>query len=163
MAQKITKIPGNFNIDAKDIEILRILEDDARISVLELARKVKLSHETVRYRIGKLVKKGIIEKFTISVDKRKLGFNIYAVVMISTWNYSKEEWEAFFNHLMAHRQVIAIEKITGDYDLKIAFWTRTSEEFDDITHSIKTRFSKIIKGWQSFIFTKMYKWKELPM
>jgi len=72
---KIPKKLENMQIDKKDIEIIKILEEDSRMSILELGRKVKLSHETVRYRINKLVKKGIIEKFTVSVNKNKLGFN----------------------------------------------------------------------------------------
>jgi len=150
-------------IDKKDIEIIRILEDDSRISILELGRKVKLSHETVRYRINKLVKKGIIEKFTVSINKNKLGYNIYAVIMISTWNYTQKEWEEFLKYLMDHPNIIAIEKITGNYDLKIAFWTKNSDEFESVSHNIKTKYSKIIKDWQSFIFTRLYKWKELPL
>jgi len=63
---------------------------------------------------------------------------------------------------MDYPNIIAIEKITGNYDLKIAFWVKDSDEFESVSHSIKTRYSKIIKDWQSFIFTRLYKWKELP-
>jgi DNA-binding Lrp family transcriptional regulator len=149
-------------IDRKDIEIIKILENEGRIPVLELAKRVKLSHETVRYRLNKLIRTGVIEKFIVRIDKRKLGYNIYAVIMIATWNYTKEEWDRFFEYLMGHDNIVSVEKITGNYDLKIAFWSRDPEEFDSISHSIKTRFSKIIKDWQSFIFTKQYKRKELP-
>jgi DNA-binding Lrp family transcriptional regulator len=109
------------------------------------------------------VKNGVIEKFTISVNKNKLGYNIYAVIMISTWNYTQKEWEEFLKYLMEHPNIIAVEKITGNYDLKIAFYTKNSDEFESVSHSIKTKYSKIIKDWQSFIFTRLYKWKELPM
>ena len=160
---KKSKFSEIVPIDKKDIEIIRILEEDSRMSIMEIGRKVKLSHETVRYRINKLVKKGIIEKFTVSINKNKLGYNIYAVIMISTWNYSQKEWEEFLKYLMDHPNIIAIEKITGNYDLKIAFWTKDSDEFESVSHSIKTKYSKIIKDWQSFIFTRLYKWKELPM
>jgi hypothetical protein len=63
---------------------------------------------------------------------------------------------------MKHKNIVSVEKITGNYDLKISFWAKDSEEFDWISHTIKTKFSKIIKDWQTFIFTKQYKWKELP-
>ena len=152
-----------ISLDSKDVEIIKILEEEGRIPILNLARRVKLSHETVRYRINKLIKNGVIEKFTVSVNKNKLGYNIYAVIMISTWNYTQKEWEEFLKYLMDHPNIIAIEKITGNYDLKIAFYTRNSDEFESVSHIIKTKYSKIIKDWQSFIFTRLYKWKELPM
>ena len=149
-------------IDRKDIEIIKILEEDGRIPVLELARKVKLSHETVRYRMNKMVKSGVIEKFIVRINKKKLGYNIYAVIMIATWNYTEEEWNRLLSYLMENRNIVSVEKITGNYDLKIAFWAKDPEELDAISHSIKARFSRIIKDWQSFIFTRQYKWKELP-
>tara|TARA_Y100000310_G_C20661002_1_gene804788 strand:+ start:1699 stop:2166 length:468 start_codon:yes stop_codon:yes gene_type:complete len=149
-------------IDKKDIEIIKILEEEGRIPILELAKRVNLSHETVRYRINKLKKQGIIEKFIVRINKKKLGFNIYAIIMISTWNYTKEEWLDFFQYLMEHPKIVSVEKITGNYDLKISFWAEDTEDMDFISHSIKTKYSKIIKDWQTFIFTKQYKWKELP-
>ncbi len=162
MMKKFPKNSEICRIDKKDIEILRILEEDARTPLTEIARKVKLSHETVRYRLRKLVKSGVIEKFTIRIDKKKLGYNFYAVIMIATWNCTKEKWEEFFDYLLKHKNVVSVEKITGNYDVKISFWARDSEEFDSISHSIKMRFSKIIKDWKSFVFVKQYKWKELP-
>ena len=161
MAVKNNINSGNFKLDKKDIEIIKILEEDGRIPVLELAKRIKLSHETVRYGLNKL-KNGMIEKFIVRINKQKLGYNIYAVIMIGIWNYSKEKWEEFFRYLMKNPNIVALEKITGNYDIKIAFWARSPEEFDNLSHSIKTRFSKIIKEWQSFVFTKQYKWKELP-
>jgi len=151
-----------IQIDKKDIEIIKILEEDGRIPILELAKRVKLSHETVRYRLNKLIKSGVIEKFIVRINKKKLGYSIYAVIMISTWNYTKEDWNEFLTYLMEHKNIVSVEKITGNYDLKIAFWAKNPEECDTISHSIKTKFSRIIKNWHSFIFTKQYKWKELP-
>jgi len=162
MKNKTIKNSGNPKIDNKDIEIIKILEEDGRIPIMDLAKKVKLSHETVRYRMNKMIKSGIIEKFIVRINKKKLGYNMFAVIMISTWNYTKDEWDAFFDHLMKHDNIVAVEKITGNYDLKIAFWAKDAEEMDAISQSIKTKFSKIIKDWQTFIFTKTCKWKELP-
>ncbi|MFH1510354.1 MAG: Lrp/AsnC family transcriptional regulator [Candidatus Woesearchaeota archaeon] len=160
--KKSDKFSGNFKIDKKDIEIIKVLEEEGRIPVLELAKRVSLSHETTRYRINKMMKSGVIEKFIVRINKHKLGYNIYAVIMIATWNYTQQDWDAFFKHLMEHKSIVSVEKITGKYDIKIAFWAKDAEDLDSISHSVKTRFSKMIKDWESFIFTKQYKWKELP-
>jgi len=162
MTQKIGENPAKVQIDQKDIAILKILENEGRIPILELAKRVKLSHETVRYRINKLVRQGVIQKFGIKIDKRKLGYNFLAVVMLATWNYTKAEWNEFVDFLMTHDTIVSVAKITGDYDFKFAFWARNPDEFEKTTQEIKTRFSKIIKDWQTFIFTKQYKYKELP-
>ncbi|MFH1331676.1 MAG: winged helix-turn-helix transcriptional regulator, partial [archaeon] len=82
MAAKIEKNPAKVQIDKKNIEIIKILEEDGRIPILGLAKKVKLSHETVRYRLKKLIRQGVIEKFIVRINKKKLGYEIYAVIMI---------------------------------------------------------------------------------
>ncbi len=64
---------------------------------------------------------------------------------------------------MDHKNIASVEKITGDFDLKFSFWAKDPEELDFISHTIKTKFSKIIKNWSSFIFTRQYKWSELPI
>jgi DNA-binding Lrp family transcriptional regulator len=155
-------ISEKVRIDKKDVEIIKILEEEGRIPILELAKRVKLSHETVRYRINKLIKNGVIEKFIVRINKKKLGYKLYAIIMIATWNYSGSDWEDFLNYLMENERIVSVEKITGSYDIKIAFWAKSPEDLDSISHEIKTKFSKIIKGWESYIFTKQYKWKELP-
>jgi DNA-binding Lrp family transcriptional regulator len=159
------KIERNFEIfklNGRDEEILKILEKNGRVSILSLAKRLGVSHETIRYRLRKLLKAGVIERFTISVDHRKLGYKILAVIMISTWNYGREDWNEFLKHLMENENVVSIAKVTGDYDLKIAIMARDPEEFDSISHAIKTRFSRIIKEWHTFIFTKQLKRREFP-
>jgi len=63
---------------------------------------------------------------------------------------------------MERPHIVSVKKLTGKYDLKIAFWARDPEELDAFPHEIKSDFSRIIKEWETFIFTKVYKWKELP-
>jgi len=158
----MAKNQADFKVSAKDIEIIRILENDGRMPLLKLAKKVGLSHETVRYKINRLLKAGVIQKFTVRINKRVLGYQIYGVVLIAISNYTKEHWDEFFNFLMQHPNIVNVEKVTGNYDLKFAFWAKDTEDFDRISHAIKTRFSKIIKDWNSFIFTNRFKTKELP-
>lgn len=88
MIAKMEKNPAKVQIDKKDVEIIKILEDDGRMPILELAKKVKLSHETVRYRLNKMIRNGVIEKFIVRINKKKLGYEIYAVIMVATWNYN---------------------------------------------------------------------------
>ena len=161
MWKKINEISGIYKLDKKDREIIKILEEEGRIPIIELAKRVALSHETVRYRINKLKKKGIIEKFIVRINKKKLGYNIFAVIMIS-FTGTQQEWEDFLNDMIENEKITAVEKISGKYDLKIAFWSHSSEEMDYTCHKIKTEFAKNIKNWETFIFTRTYKWKELP-
>ena len=63
---------GKLRLDNTDIQILKILRDDSRVSVLELAKRVYLSRRAVNRRIMALVDAGVIKKFTIEIDREKL-------------------------------------------------------------------------------------------
>lgn len=156
------QFPEKANIDPKDIDILRILQEEGRIPILELGKRVKLSHETVRYRLRKLEQKKIIKKYTVLLDQELLGYPLYSLVLVSLGYYTAAEWDQFREYLVHHPQVTAVEKITGTYDLLFVFQSQNTEQFDVISHTIKTQFSKIIKDWQTLIITKEFKWKELP-
>lgn len=71
---------GN-DIDQKLIEILK---ENSRTSLREMAKIVPLSPSSIRNRLARLVDKGIIERFTIDVDYRKLGYEIQVIILLTT-------------------------------------------------------------------------------
>jgi len=69
---------GNENVDAVDVRLLRLLEQDARISTAELARSVGLSAPSVAERIRRLEEKGVIRGFCARIDPAALGLPLSA-------------------------------------------------------------------------------------
>ena len=67
------------NLDRVDLEILRLLIDNSRLSITELAERLELSRPTVRHRIKKLQESGVIKKFTVLLDEN-LGGNINTII-----------------------------------------------------------------------------------
>ena len=63
--------------DATNVALLRLLRDDPRLSVSELARRVKMSAPAVRERLQRLEEAGIV-RWRIDIDPRALGFPICA-------------------------------------------------------------------------------------
>jgi len=68
-------------LDEIDWEILRILEENAKISYTDIGRKLGISHSTAYDRIRKLEKYGVIEKYTIIVNEEKLGAKYITAIM----------------------------------------------------------------------------------
>ena len=66
-------------LDETDIAILKELEKDGRISFNEIANKLDISPPTVKYRVDKLKKRGLIKNFSViyDLDKFKKGFFIF--------------------------------------------------------------------------------------
>lgn len=153
---------GEVQIDDTDKQILKTLDGEGRIPLTELAEKVGLSHETVRYRVQKLEEENVIENYSARIDHKKLGYEILASIMIG-FRGSEERWQELFDYLDQKREVVSVAKITGDYDLKLGVMAKSTEEFDVISREIKTDFSGEISEWETFIFINELKWKETPL
>ena len=67
--------------DATNIAVIRLLRDDSRMSVSELARRVKMSAPAVRERLQRLEEAGILN-WRIDIDPRALGFPVAAYVRV---------------------------------------------------------------------------------
>ena len=76
-------------LDSPDRLILAELQADARISIAELARRVKLSQPAVRERVHKLESAGVIESYKATVNFRALGFGIRAVMRLGRSDYPR--------------------------------------------------------------------------
>ena len=78
------------NIDEKDRKLLRLLDENSRISYTDLAKKTRLNKDVLRYRIFNLKKAGIIKKFTIAVQKPPQQF---ILLYFENWKYTKNYWD----------------------------------------------------------------------
>jgi Lrp/AsnC family transcriptional regulator for asnA, asnC and gidA len=70
--------------DEHDKKMIEILKRDSRTSLREMAKLVPLSPSSIRNRLARLVKDGIIERYTIDVNYRKLGFEIQVFILLTT-------------------------------------------------------------------------------
>jgi len=70
-------------IDENDLRIIEMLTDNARISLREIAAVVNLSPSSIRNRMERLVNLGVIKRYTVELDHRKLGFEVQVVVLIT--------------------------------------------------------------------------------
>ncbi|MEM2341174.1 MAG: Lrp/AsnC family transcriptional regulator [Candidatus Bathyarchaeia archaeon] len=71
-----------LEIDEVDREILRMLQEDARISFRKIAERLNVSEATIFVRVKKLLKKNVIKRFTAIVSPEMLGKNITAFILI---------------------------------------------------------------------------------
>lgn len=108
-------------IDQKDIEILRTLQENARLTTKEVAARVKLSTTPVFERIKRLERDGIIKKYTAILDAPKLnqGFVVYCSVKLSQLNNTiAQEFTEFIQQIP---EVTECYNVSGaaDYLLKV--------------------------------------------
>ncbi|MGA0064182.1 MAG: Lrp/AsnC family transcriptional regulator [Ilumatobacteraceae bacterium] len=101
--------------DRTDREILAILLDDARISWQTLGDRVHLSPNAVAERVRRLMRRGIIRRFTIDIDQRALGRDLMAVI-----DARITADDGFDEAVRARDDVVWASHVTGVPDVKIA-------------------------------------------
>jgi Lrp/AsnC family transcriptional regulator for asnA, asnC and gidA len=103
-----------FKLDDKDKRILNLLQENSRTSYLHVANELGISEATVRYRVKKLVDAGVISKFTVLLDPRKVGYPTTGLLMVKIAPDHFEEAAQQISDLSETRHVL---QSTGDYDV----------------------------------------------
>ncbi len=103
-------------MDSTDRKILAILQEDASLSVADVAKRVNLSQTPCWRRIQKLTDSGIISKRVALVDPDAIGLGLTVFVEIETSDHSKEWLERFAAAIKQMPEIMEIYRMAGDVD-----------------------------------------------
>lgn len=113
---KIDLFELEIGIDDTDMKILNLLVDDCRISYAEIAREVHLSRMAVRDRVIKMIENGIIEKFTLKLNARKIGLRASVYLNIQT---KPRQMNDVVRELTNHPNIESVYSVTGTNALHV--------------------------------------------
>ncbi|MEM3003678.1 MAG: Lrp/AsnC family transcriptional regulator [Candidatus Bathyarchaeia archaeon] len=124
-----------MRLDSVDKEILKILQEDARKPYAEIARQLRVTEGTIRFRVAKLLREGVITRFMALVDPRKVGMQVTAVVMLRVEASSLGE---AFNQLVSLSESQHVFQSTGEYDIVAIVHTRDLNHLSELMNRIKS-------------------------
>ena len=118
-------------IDAIDAHILTVIQDDAGLSVAEVAEQVGLSSSPCWRRIKRMEEAGIIQGRATLLDREKLGlgFEVYATLKLSL--PTKDNLDTFEAAVAGWPEVVQCATVTGEADYVMRIITRDMHAFDD--------------------------------
>ncbi|MBD3185192.1 AsnC family transcriptional regulator [Candidatus Bathyarchaeota archaeon] len=123
-------------VDEIDLKILDMLTEDARRSFQEIADVIGMTDVTVRRRVKDLVKRGVIKRFTLEVDKEKLGKTLQAVVRLEM---KLSEQKRIMKEIKKLDEVECAYYLAG----KCGLWLKVSlEDMDELEEFIKEKLSR---------------------
>jgi Lrp/AsnC family transcriptional regulator, regulator for asnA, asnC and gidA len=100
-------------VDSADLQIIRALEEDSRVSLRKLAPRVGLTPNILHNRVDNLEKEGIILGYIPIIDSAKMGYALTAIIMIQVDGGHVVEVE---NEIAKENNVLSVYDITGEYD-----------------------------------------------
>jgi len=140
-------------VDEQDIQILKLLSLNARISLVDMASKLKVSPKTVDYRIKSLIEKGVVVGFKTNFDPSLFGYEHYKVFLdLQSMNEKKEE--AIFNFLKSHPNMIFCTKAIGLADIEFELKAKNIMEFYELMKELKQKFPDNIKKYDYIMIIK---------
>lgn len=110
--------------------ILRTLVKDSRRTLNEIGAEIGLSPTACWSRIKRLEADGVIQRYTIDVDKAKLGYNDTVIVQVNLESHSDETLYRFGRVLATIPEVIEAYLVSGDYDYYIRIAVRNTRDYE---------------------------------
>lgn len=105
-----------MDLDKKDWAILKILEQNARFTVKEIARQVHLSTTPVHERIKRLEEAGVIRQYVTLLDAAKVQKSLTVFCYVSLKEHGKNAGTKFINAILNMPQVLECFSISGEFD-----------------------------------------------
>jgi len=156
----IKNIKNSSKFDDLDIKILNILMQNSRTKTTKIARTLHTTTQTVKNRIVRMKKKGLIKRFTVQVNSEMLGYSESATVFLKIMKADKDQFNELINFLKHHKNIIDLIGVIGDYNLSFIIISKTPEEMDEILNNITYKFKDIISDMKTIVMTKIYKLEE---
>lgn len=122
---------SSFVMDEKDYEILRLLQENAKLTVREVSAKIHLSATPTHERIKRLEKHKIIKQYAALLDNRKVNKRIMVLCQVSLKDHDKKTAHEFVQAIVALKEVIACYNISGDFDFMLKIVAASMESYHD--------------------------------
>ncbi|MEM0313501.1 MAG: Lrp/AsnC family transcriptional regulator [Candidatus Bathyarchaeia archaeon] len=124
-------------VDKTDLAILKLLQEDASMPFTEIASRLSVSESTVRKRVEKLMREGVIRRFTVIVEPSKIGLKTIAIVGVDV---DPSRLLEVSQKLCEIPEVKYVATSTGDHMIMTEIWTRDGRE---LTRILSEKIGKI--------------------
>ena len=142
-------------IDEKDNAILEVLKGDSSLSIQKIGRRTGIPIATVHHRLKKLIAERIITRYTIDIDRAKLGKTLVAHILIKAT--PKSDHIELLEKLMKHDEVEDGSAITGAFDVLIKVRVADIDDLDQFVLKYLRTFDEIAQTESMIAFRNIGK------
>ena len=139
------------SLDKKDLGILRLLLVDSRLSLQEIGAKVHLSSTTCWSRVKRMERDGIIKRYTVDLERAKLGYHDTVIIQLTLASHSDETLRAFSEALDTIPEVMDAFLVSGDYDYYIRIAVKNTHDYERLLREKLYKIPGIRHSKSSFV------------
>jgi len=149
-------------IDDIDRKILALLQDNCRLSIMDIGERVGLSASACHRRIGILEKSGIIERYAARLSGEKLGFNMTFYVEVTLEGQSETILSAFEKAALARPEVLECHLMTGNADYLIKVAAPDTKDYERLYRRVISSLPHVSRIQSSLVMKTIKRWKGYP-
>ena len=121
----------NAKLDQKDLAILKLLQQNARITVKEISDKIHLSTTPVYERIKRMEETGVIKQYATLVDHSKVKKGLMVICYVSLKQHNKTAGAKFIKAIQEMNDVIECYNISGEFDFMLKVVVENMDAYYD--------------------------------
>ncbi|CAM1347134.1 MULTISPECIES: Lrp/AsnC family transcriptional regulator [Tenacibaculum] len=132
-----------MKLDQKDIQILSLLQKNARLSNKEIAAELEIAASTCHERLKRLTRDGFFKSFNANLNLNKLEFNIEVMISIQLNKHEREVINSFIKNVRKINGVIKLYHMAGKTDFMLHVAVCNSNELRSLILDELTKFNYI--------------------
>jgi Lrp/AsnC family transcriptional regulator len=152
----------NISLDHLDRRLLAILQEDATVSIADLADRVGLSATPCWKRIKRLEREGVIERRVAILNRDRLGLGVTVIVAIRTARHSDEWLQTFADGVAKIPEVVEFYRMSGEIDYLLKVVARDIADYDRIYRKL-TKVAELHDVSSSFAMQEIKSTTALPL
>jgi DNA-binding Lrp family transcriptional regulator len=153
----------DFELNETDVAILREVQEDGRISNVELASRIDLSPPATHARLKRLQSQGYIRQYVAILDQEKMGFDMTCFVNISLRMHGPNELSGFRDSVKQLPEVLDCYHVTGEFDYLLKVIVRNRKELQRFVEHKLTPIPGVARIYTSLVLDEIKSSTSLPL
>lgn len=125
-------------VDEKDLEIIKLLEENARMPLTRIAEKIGMSDVAIRKRLKRLEDDGIIRAYRLRLDHTKLGYRARAII---GFNVEAGRLLEVVRSLSGNPNTKFLAITSGDHMVIVDYWAKDNTELEKFVNELKEKYN----------------------
>jgi len=143
-------------LDNIDKKIIRIMQENGRITNSQLSKEIGLSPAPTLERVKKLEHSGVIKSYHAKINKEKIGLGVSTFVLVSLKGHNKENIQKFTNSIEKIEEIIECHHITGSGDFLLRVVTKDINSYQKLMLEKVTEIP-VVDNLQSIVILSTFK------
>lgn len=153
----------DYLLDELDRAILRIVQQDGRISNLDLARQINLSPPATLARVRRLETAGFITGYAALLGRERLGYDMVCFISVTLQIHQLDQVERFRQMVQAIPQVLECHHVTGEYDYLLKVVVQNRKDLEHFVMEVLTPISGVARIHTSIVLNEVKHTTVLPV